>query len=713
MWVDWNGNGDLSDAGDGLGTQAITVTGGVSFNISPPAGTLPGTKYMRLRAVEGVTAATFNGVSTLKGEVEDYVVQVPCPAITIVDGAALLSTTGTAFTQATGFAASGVNTGGFTWSLVSPPSGFSIGSADGRLSVASSVPAGVYSVPVRATAASFTSCSQDKTVGFRVCPIFTWTPASLPNAVVGQDYNSIAGSLITATGSAAIVNYSLSGAPAWLSITNAGQLQGTPTASAGPVSFTINATDANGCTGSTTRSITVSCPAFTMNNGSLMLSTTGITYTQASGFTVGSNTALNSAGYFWSLVTPPSGFSIGATDGKLTVGNVVPAGVYTLNVRATAASPYATCFADRAASYRVCPVFTWTPASLPTATVGVNYSTAPGTQISATGSAAITSYSLSGAPSWMSITSTGQLQGTPNSSAAAATFTINATDANGCTGSTTRSIAVTCPALTPLPAAGTLATAYQFQPYATTTFSTSGTSQSITHTVGGTAPSGMTWSVVSNVPTLTGTPLVTGSFNLTVTAAHGSNCSTTTNYSLVVNACPVLAINPTSVSNANLGLSYNQGANFSATGGAGSLTWLMEPQPQAGLVSQWGMESSVLDLIGTNEGYTQGSATYTLGKIGQSLDLDGVDDGAIIADALTQRPTTAISLEAWVYLDAAAPSGRRHLVVKTNTSALSNGYGLCQESGTSAVRFWINGVNSVLLVSENVQATLTTGTWNH
>ncbi|MFN9944660.1 MAG: putative Ig domain-containing protein, partial [bacterium] len=89
-----------------------------------------------------------------------------------------------------------------------------------------------------------------------MCPVFTWTPATLPDAVVGQNFNSIAGSLVTATGSGAIVSYSLSGAPSWMSITSTGQLQGTPTASAAAVSFTITATDANGCSGSITRSVT-------------------------------------------------------------------------------------------------------------------------------------------------------------------------------------------------------------------------------------------------------------------------------------------------------------------------------------------------------------------------------------------------------------------------------------------------------------------------
>ncbi|MFY7947937.1 MAG: SdrD B-like domain-containing protein, partial [Gemmatimonas sp.] len=241
--------------------------------------------------------------------------------------------------------------------------------------------------------------------------------------------------MVTATGSGAIVSYSLSGAPSWMTITSDGQLQGTPTASAGAVTFTINATDANGCSGSTTRSVTVVCPTITITNGIAMQSVAGTAYTQATGFAASSNTALNTAGYGWSLVTPPAGFTLGGTDGKLTVANTVAAGLYSLSVRATANSPYATCAQTQAASFRVCPVFTWTPASLPSAILGVNYNLISGTQVAATGSAAITGYTLSGAPAWLAINSSGQLSGTPPAAATGVTFTVNATDANGCTGS--------------------------------------------------------------------------------------------------------------------------------------------------------------------------------------------------------------------------------------------------------------------------------------
>ncbi|MFY7949815.1 MAG: putative Ig domain-containing protein, partial [Gemmatimonas sp.] len=577
-WIDFNNDGvfndvDVTTAGgeriSNLLTNANAAQQTVNVNFTVPVGASVGSaRGVRFRVSDNV--ATTPVSSGAAGETEDYVVNIACPVISIADGALMLNTTGTAYTQATGFSATSVLTGGYSWSLVTPPSGFTIGSADGRLTVASSVPVGGYSVTVRAASLGNVACLQDKTASYRVCPVFTWTPASLPNAVVGQNYNSIGGTVIAATGSAAIVNYSLTGAPSWLTINSSGQLSGTPTASAASATFTINATDANGCTGSTTRTVTVVCPTFSIANGTLMLNTTGTAYTQATGFAASSNSAISTAGYAWSLVTPPAGFTIGAADGRLTIANTVAAGVYNLSVRATANAPYATCAQDKAASYRVCPIFTWTPASLPNAVVGQNYNSIGGTVIAATGSAAITNYTLTGAPSWLSITSAGQLQGTPTASAASATFTINATDANGCTGSTTRSITVVCPTFSI--ANGTLmlnttGTAYTqatgFAASSNAAINTAGYAWSLV-----TPPAGFTIGAADGRLAVANT-VAAGLYSLNVSAtanAPYATCAQTKTASYRV--CPIFTWTPASLPNAVVGQNYSSigGTAIAATG---------------------------------------------------------------------------------------------------------------------------------------------------
>lgn len=96
------------------------------------------------------------------------------------------------------------------------------------------------------------SCSNTVSVG---CGNITLSPASLPAGTVGTAYSQA----ITAGGGVPPVTFSISSGslPAGLSLSSSGQISGTPTA-AGTSNFSVTATDANGCTGSQSYSITVS-----------------------------------------------------------------------------------------------------------------------------------------------------------------------------------------------------------------------------------------------------------------------------------------------------------------------------------------------------------------------------------------------------------------------------------------------------------------------
>lgn len=91
------------------------------------------------------------------------------------------------------------------------------------------------------------------------CPPITVNPASLPNATVGQFYNhqAVSGSGGTSPYTFAVTSGSL---PAGLTLA-AGVISGTPTGPAGPVDFTVTATDANNCTGERSYTLVVFCPA--------------------------------------------------------------------------------------------------------------------------------------------------------------------------------------------------------------------------------------------------------------------------------------------------------------------------------------------------------------------------------------------------------------------------------------------------------------------
>ena len=76
VFADWNGDGDASDSGETQGVQSVTSTGNRTFALTPPTGTTPGTKYLRIRLAQGSSAPSFSGTSTANGEVEDYAVNV-------------------------------------------------------------------------------------------------------------------------------------------------------------------------------------------------------------------------------------------------------------------------------------------------------------------------------------------------------------------------------------------------------------------------------------------------------------------------------------------------------------------------------------------------------------------------------------------------------------------------------------------------------------
>jgi hypothetical protein len=81
VFADWNGDGDVFDLGETQTVQSAISSGTRTFNLTPPVGTIAGTKFLRIRITEGSTAPAFSGTSSLRGEVEDYAIVVN-PAIT-------------------------------------------------------------------------------------------------------------------------------------------------------------------------------------------------------------------------------------------------------------------------------------------------------------------------------------------------------------------------------------------------------------------------------------------------------------------------------------------------------------------------------------------------------------------------------------------------------------------------------------------------------
>ena len=90
-----------------------------------------------------------------------------------------------------------------------------------------------------------------------VCPTLTLFPSSISDQTAGVAYNQT----ITNTGALGAATYDVtSGAlPTGLTLSSAGVLSGTPTAT-GSYSFTITITDASGCSGSQSYTVNIVCP---------------------------------------------------------------------------------------------------------------------------------------------------------------------------------------------------------------------------------------------------------------------------------------------------------------------------------------------------------------------------------------------------------------------------------------------------------------------
>jgi hypothetical protein len=355
------------------------------------------------------------------------------------------------------------------------------------------------------------------------CPTITLSPSTLANGAVGVAYNQA----IVATGGAGPYTYAVTAGslPAGLVLNPAtGALTGTPT-SAGPATFTVTATDANGCAGSVSYTMAVlACPVITLAPLAAPPGRVGVAYSQpitASGgtgayvFSVASGTlppglTLSASGL---LAGTPTAVGSSTVTIRVTDGNGCPADiVYTILVSPTA-----------------CPVITLAPPTMPFGRVGVAYSQ----QITASGGSGSPVFTVVGGtlPAGLTLSSGGLLSGTPTT-VGSATVTIRATDGSSCPGDVTYTILVSpaaCPVITVAPAtlpAGAVGVAYSQQMTAA-----GGTGSPVFTVVTGTLPAGL---VLSAGGLLSGTPTTVGSSTVSIQAIDGAGCPGIATYTIGV-----------------------------------------------------------------------------------------------------------------------------------------------------------------------------------
>jgi len=254
------------------------------------------------------------------------------------------------------------------------------------------------------------------------------TSSTLPPGTVSAKYAQT----LAAAGAAPPFTWTLSGGslPAGLSLSPAGVIGGTPTAS-GTASFTIQVTATNGAAANASFTLTINPPPTITTTSPLPQGTVNVSYTvtlQATGGT---------PPYLWGWsVGGPAGLALNSGTGQIT-GTPTAVGTFTFSVDVTDANG-ATTFSP-AFSITILGNPTITTATLPAPVLGAAYSI----QLAASGTAKPFTWSLSAGslPAGLTLSAGGLISGTPLALGTFA-FTVLVTDASNNTTSSPYTLTV-------------------------------------------------------------------------------------------------------------------------------------------------------------------------------------------------------------------------------------------------------------------------------
>ncbi len=487
-------------AGNILALASITLNTGASL-------------FGRALARNGAVTLAGNSIAGCAGA------PVVCPTITVNPATLPNGVVGVAYNQAV--TASG-GAAPYTYAVSSGTlsAGLSLDPATGAIT-GTPTAFGTFNFTITATDSNGCPGSRlySMVIAAAACPAVMLDPVALPSGQIGSAYSQV----VVASGGIAPYTYAVSAGslPGGVTLNPAtGAITGVPTA-AGSFGFTITATDNNGCPGSRPYIIVIPavvCPAILLNPATLPNGVVGTAYNQA----VTASGGAAPYTYAVSGGTLPAGLSLNPATGAIT-GTPTAFGTFNFTITATDSNG---CPGSRLYSMVIaataCPAITLSPVMLPNGQIGSAYSQV----VVASGGTAPYTYAVSSGslPAGMTLNSaTGAITGIPTA-AGSFSFTIIATDNNGCPGSTSYIIvipAVVCPAILLSPS--TLPAPFAGIAYNQSVTASGGTPPYTYSVTSGALPTGLSLNAATGA--ITGTTTATGNFSFTITATDAAGCT--------------------------------------------------------------------------------------------------------------------------------------------------------------------------------------------
>ena len=513
-----------------------------------------------------------------------------CPTITLSPTTLGAPTVGAAYSQT--LTASG-GTGPYSWTLVTGtlPAGLSLSTSGVVSGTPTSSNGAGTSVVVKATDSQL--CSATLAYSLKVCPTITIGPSTLPTTTLNAAYSQT----LSASGGMAPYLWSLASGtlPNGLTLKNYGVISGTPTSST-PATFTVKATDGNGCAISTSYTLTAGiCPSITVAPASIPSATLSTAYSQTISVSGGAApyvfTVNSGALPAWASLDSATGIISGIPDAVSTA---------TFAIAVTDANGCVAFSPAYTLVSAVCPTITLSPTTLTAPAAGGAYSQA----LTATGGSGPYSWTLvSGTlPAGLSLSSAGVISGTPASAnGAGVSVVIKATDSQLCTATVAYNLKV-CPTITVGPP--TLPTTTVGTAYSQALSASGGTGPYSWTLMSGALPAGLS---LSTAGLISGTPSSPTAATFTVKAVDVNGCAgPLSSFTITAGTCPSITVAPPTLPSAVLNVPYSQA--IAVTGGAAPYSFMVV----GGALPAWAALDVTTGVI-SGTPVTASTATFVIG----------------------------------------------------------------------------------------------------